>query len=225
MQNILIILFITLLGIGTPGKPSGVKAWPLELNTAKDAAYLNNLEQEVIHELNKVRSNPKRYAEDYMEPLRVAYKGKLFTVPGQTIPVQTQEGIFPLEECIKQLKKTSPRPILQPSKGLAKAAKELMIDQQNHGGVGHVSRRGANPQKRIEKYGKWDICSSEDITYGSYDAQAIVISLLIDDGVPNRGHRENILNPCTRFAGVAKGGHPTYKVMCVIDYAGNYQSK
>ena len=225
MQNILIILFITFLGVGTPEKPSGEKAWPAELNTAKDAAYLNDLEQEVIHELNKVRSNPKRYAEDYMESLRSAYKGKLFTVPGQSIPIQTQEGISPLEECIKVLKKTPPRPILQPSKGLAKAAKELMIDQQNHGGVGHISRRGANPQKRIEKYGEWDICSSEDITYGSFDAQAIVISLLIDDGVPNRGHRENILNPCTRFAGVAKGGHPTYKVMCVIDYAGNYQSK
>jgi len=225
MQNILIILFITFLGVGTPEKPSGEKAWPAELNTAKDAAYLNDLEQEVIHELNKVRSNPKRYAEDYMESLRSAYKGKLFTVPGQSIPIQTQEGISPLEECIKVLKKTPPRPILQPSKGLAKAAKELMIDQQNHGGVGHISRRGANPQKRIEKYGEWDICSSEDITYGSFDAQQIVISLLIDDGVPNRGHRENILNPCTRFAGVAKGGHPTYKVMCVIDYAGNYQSK
>lgn len=225
MQNIFIILFITFLGVGTPKNPSSEKAWPADLNTAKDAAYLDELEQDVIHELNKVRSNPKRYAKEYMEELRSAYNGKLFTVPGQAIPVRTQEGILPLEECIKVLKKTDPRPLLQPSKGLSRAAEELMVDQQNHGGVGHTSRRGANPQKRMERYGKWDICASEDITYGSFEARQIVISLLIDDGVPNRGHRENILNPCTRFAGVSKGRHPTYKVMCVIDYAGDYTSK
>ncbi|MGE5447066.1 MAG: CAP domain-containing protein, partial [Bacteroidales bacterium] len=116
-------------------------------------------------------------------------------------------------------------PLLRPAKGLAKAAQDLMEEQQRTGGLGHVSRKGTTPQKRIEKYGVWDICSAEDIAYGSINARQIVASLLIDDGVLNRGHRENILNPCTKFAGVAKGNHPTYRVMCVIDYAGSYQSK
>ena len=105
MQTILIILFISLLGVGSPEKPSAEKAWPAELNTAKDAAYMNELEQNVILELNKVRSNPKRYAEEYMEELRADYKGKLFYVPGQEIPVRTDEGIRPLEECIRVLKR------------------------------------------------------------------------------------------------------------------------
>ena len=225
MQPIFIILFITLLGNGSPEKQSGEKPWPSELNTANDAAYLNEVEREVIHELNKVRSNPKRYAEEYMEELLTAFNGKLFTIPGQKIPIRTEEGIKPLKECIRILKKTDPRPLLQPAKGLAKAAQELVEDQQKHGGLGHISRKGATPQKRIEKYGNWDICASEDITYGSVEARHIVISLLIDDGVPNRGHRENILNPCTHFAGVAKGNHPTYRVICVIDYAGDYKTK
>ena len=225
MPHLFIILFITFLGIGSPEQPSLEIEWPAELNTAKDAPYLNELEREVIHELNKVRSNPKRYAVEYMEELRGAFNGKLFTHPGQEVPIKTQEGIRPLEECINVLKKTTPRPLLQPAKGLAKAAEELVEDQQKHGGIGHISRKGANPQKRIEKYGKWDICASEDITYGSLEARHIVISLLIDDGVPNRGHRQNILNPCTRFAGAATGGHPTYRAMCVIDYAGDYKTK
>jgi len=226
MQNILIILLITLFGIGSAEKASRDKdkAWPSELNTASNASYLNEMEQEVIHELNKVRSDPKRYAEQYMEELRSAYDGKLLTFEGQ-IPIRTQEGIYPLEECIKVLKKTPPLPILQPAKGLSRAAEELVEDQQRNGRIGHVSSKGANPQKRIETYGKWEICASEDISYGNFIARQIVISLLIDDGVPTRGHRKNILNPCTRFAGVAKGSHSTYKSMCVIDYAGNYKSK
>ena len=225
MQYLFIILFIIFPGIGLPEKPSVEVEWPEELNTAKEAVYLNEVEREVIHELNKVRSNPKRYAKEYMEDLRTAYNGKLFSIPGQEIPVKTQEGIHPLEECIKVLKRTEPRPLLQPARGLTNAAEELVEDQQKYGGIGHISRKGATPQKRIEKYGQWDICASEDITYGSEEARQIVISLLIDDGVPNRGHRENILTPCTRFAGVAKGGHPTYRVMCVIDYAGDYKTK
>lgn len=225
MQYILTILLLLFLGLGPVENLPGEKDWAPELNSAKDAAYMNKVEREVIHELNKVRSNPRRYAEQYMEELRSAFKGKLFYPPGKEVPVKTQEGIRPLEECIRVLKKTDPRPLLQPAKGLAQAAAELVDDQQKHGGIGHISRKGANPQKRIERYGKWDVCASEDITYGSMEARQIVISLLIDDGVPNRGHRKNILNPCTHFAGAATGSHPTYRNMCVIDYAGSYSSK
>lgn len=224
MQNIFIVFFSILFWTGSSVEQSNEKPWPAELNTAKDATYLNELEQNVILELNKVRSNPKRYAEDYLEELRTAFKGKLFNYPGQ-ITLRSDEGIRPLEECIKVLKKAKPCEILKPSKGLSRAAAELMEDQQKYGGTGHISRKGANTQQRIEKYGEWNICSAENITYGSYDARQIVIFLLIDDGVPNRGHRENILNSCFQFAGVANGRHPSYDTLCVIDFAGDYKTK
>jgi uncharacterized protein YkwD len=38
--------------------------------------------------------------------------------------------------------------------------------------------------------------------------------------VPDRGHRANIFNPLYREAGVGCGPHPTYRVMCVVDFAG-----
>ena len=198
--------------------------WPAELNTAQNIVYLNQLQKDVLFELNKVRSNPKRFAETYMEDLGTAFDGKLFTYPGQ-LTVRSQEGISPLKECIQFLKKAEPLPILNPAEGLAKASAELVNDQQNHGGIGHIARNGSTPQKRIEKYGDWDVCSAEDITYGSFEARQIVIALLIDDGVPDRGHRKNIMNPCFHFAGVANGGHPSYLSMCVIDYAAVYRTK
>jgi len=224
MQKILIILLTSLIGIGSPEKQSEEKLWPPELLTAKNAAYLNELEKNVIFELNKVRSNPKQFAEEYLEELRTAYDGKLYTYPGQN-PVQSQEGIRPLLECIQVLKQTEPMPILQPAEGLAKAATDLVADQQLNGGIGHITRNGLTPQNRIEKFGEWDICLAEVITYGSFEARQIVIALLIDDGVPDRGHRKNILNPCFRFAGVATGTHSDYLSMCVIDYAGDYKTK
>jgi hypothetical protein len=224
MPNILLIFYTVLLWSVPPEILQEEKPWPAELNSAKDAAYLSELERNVLLELNKVRCDPKRFADEYMEELVTAFSGKLFTYPGQD-PVKTQEGIRPLLECLQKLRKTSPLPILKPDEGLAKASHDLVADQEVHGGIGHIARNGSTPQRRIEKYGEWDICSAEDITYGSFEARQIVIFLLIDDGVPDRSHRKNILNPCFRFAGVSFGNHPSYQTMCVIDYAGDYKTK
>ena len=224
MQNMFIIfLFIHSL-MALQQKPSNEKIWPSGLNSAENSAYLDKMEQQVIQELNKVRSNPKRFAEEYLEELLAAYEGKLYTYPGQD-PVNSREGVSPLIECIGVLKATASMPILQPAEGLAKAANELVADQQKNGGIGHITRNGSTPQNRIEKHGTWDICSAEDITYGSFEARQIVIALLIDDGVPDRSHRKNILNPCFNYAGVANGKHPSYLSICAIDYAGDYKSK
>ena len=220
----IIVLILILLFPSLAFTQSAEPSWRPEIYTAKDVWYLDKLEQEVIHELNKVRNDPKRFAEEYMEELRVFFEGKIYTYPGRT-PIKSLEGVFPLNECIQILKKTDRMPILEPAEGLAKAANLLTEDQQKHGGIGHISRNGSTPLNRIKRYGEWDICTAEDITYGSFEARQIVISLLIDDGVPDRGHRKNILNPCFHFAGVAFGGHPTYQSMCVIDYAGEYKTK
>jgi len=224
MQNIFILLLSSLFWFGSSEiQPEG-KNWPTELNTAKNVDYLDELEKQVVYELNKVRTDPKRFAEEYMEELRASFEGRVFTYPGRT-PVNSAEGVIPLNECIQILKNTDPMPILYPAEGLAKASFYLADDQQKHGGIGHISRNGSTPQNRIKRYGDWDICSAEDITYGSFEARQIVIALLIDDGVPDRGHRKNVLNPCFHFAGVSYGGHPTYQSMCVIDYAGEYITK
>jgi hypothetical protein len=223
MKKTIILLLIFLFWFELTAK-SKESEWPAELNTAKDAAYLTEIQKQVILELNKVRSNPKRFAEEYMEELQTAFNGKLFSYPGQD-PVMSREGISPLIECIKVLMETNSMPILKPEEGLCRSAKDLVTDQQKNGGIGHITRSGLTPQKRIEKYGIWDICSAEDITYGSFEARQIVITLLIDDGVTERSHRKNILNRCFHHVGVDFGKHPNYLTMCVIDYAGEYKIK
>lgn len=197
--------------------------WPEELNTAKKTSRLNDLEREVVFELNKVRSNPRRYCELYLEPLYSAYNGKIYSYPGQE-PTLTKEGNGALMECIAVLRKTNPLPTLRPIDGLTKSAR-MLVDDQQFGGIGHITRNGSTPQKRMEMYGEWDVASAEDLAYGNFEARQIVIALLIDDGVPDRAHRQNVLNPKFRLVGVATGKHPSYKTMCVIDYAGAFKNK
>ena len=69
------------------------------LDTAKDADYLTGTEKDVVLETNKARSDPKKYAELYIQPKLQYFKGKRYTKPGQAF-VLTQEGTSVVEECV-----------------------------------------------------------------------------------------------------------------------------
>lgn len=59
----------------------------------------------------------------------------------------------------------------------------------------------------------------ENIDYGNSCAEDIVVSLVIDDGVPSRGHLRNIMKSSFRHAGAAIGPHKQYGFMCTIDFS------
>jgi len=52
-----------------------------------------------------------------------------------------------------------------------------------------------------------------------------VVTLIVDQGVPNRGHRHNIFCRDFKCAGAACGSHARYGTMCVIDFAGGFLEK
>ena len=66
---------------------------------------------------------------------------------------------------------------------------------------------------------------AENIAYGENAAREVVLQLLVDDGVPNRGHRDALLDPGWGVSGVACGRHRDYGQMCVMDYAMGYEER
>jgi uncharacterized protein YkwD len=77
----------------------------------------------------------------------------------------------------------------------------------------------------VNRYGRWHGRVSENISFGPATARAVVLALLIDDGVPDRGHRRNILDPNVRIAGVSCGPHKSYRLMCDIVHAAAYTER
>lgn len=195
-----------------------------KLNTAANVSYLSTLEKEVVYEINLLRSNPAKYADKYIVPLANKYKNKMFYYPGDK-PLKTREGVRALTECVSVLKRTRNLPLVYPSKGLSKAAEDHVKDQSKSGKTGHRGSDFSNVKQRIERYGNWKLRIGENIAYGGLSARQIVIYLLIDDGIRDRGHRKTFLHPDYKAVGVATGSHPGYESMWVMDFGGAFTEK
>jgi uncharacterized protein YkwD len=181
---------------------------------------LSRVEWDIITEMNRARANPPAY-EQVLLSWRSRFNGKKARLRKRVF-IQTQEGTPAIDEAILFLRKTLPVTTLQLSRGLTLAARDLVRDQGFRGSTGHYGSDGSNPFQRIERYGKWQNIAGENIAYGPESAQAVVRDLIIDDGVPDRGHRVNMFQPRFRLTGVACGYHRQYRVMCDIQYAGGY---
>lgn len=190
--------------------------------TAPAFAMDKSLSKQVLNEINLARSEPRTYA-GFLREFRKLYHGKLYVLPGSSTRMQTNEGVAAVDEAIRHLSRQKPLPRLTWSNGLAEAAAELAVEQSQSGGTGHNGNQSHGMQERIERHGKWDRNIAENIGYGPHDARNMVMALIIDDGVSDRGHRKNTFGPTFRTAGVACGSHPQFSSMCVIDFAGGFR--
>ena len=184
---------------------------------------LSALEQAIIQETNIARTNPQAYAAK-LENLTKYFQGDLLKIPGR-IPLKTQEGVSAVNEAISYLKSVSPVSPLTASSGMSKAAADHVKDQGPGGQLGHTGSDGSQPWDRLKRYGEWKQIVAENISYGPNTGEDVVMALIIDDGVPDRGHRDNIFQPEFQVTGAACGQHLEYRIMCVITYAGGYEEK
>jgi uncharacterized protein YkwD len=194
-----------------------------QTDNAKNASYLSAVEQEIVAEVNFARTNSPKYAA-FIEEVRRNYDGKRLIRDGE-LPLVTQEGAKAADEAIRFLRKQKPLAALTASRGMSLAARDHVKDQGPRGKTGHDGSDRSQPWDRVSRYGTWKSKTAENISYGHSKARDIVIALIIDDGVRNRGHRKNIFDPEFRVIGVAVGPHAKFGRMCVMTFAGGFVEK
>ncbi len=208
-----VVLFFLLVLLGGLFIEAQAEEWD-------DVAFLSSLENDVVRELNLARTNPQAYRA-FLQELLPLFKGNLLNRPGK-ITLVTKEGVRAVNEAIGFLELATPINPLSISEGMSKGAMDHVKDSGPAGRLGHEGVDHSQPGERVNRYGKWKKTVGENIAYGHETAREIVIGLIVDDGVPNRGHRKNIFNASFNVVGVACGFHAVFDPMCVTTLAGSY---
>lgn len=180
------------------------------------ASYLTQEEKAMIWELNLVRTEPRAYIPHVQEVLEyiIADSVNLSKMTSETIrKTVSYEGdkeivnvdttynnyfnsrVTAIRELLYELKNTAPMSHLVPSERLFMAAKKHGQRQAPYNYIDHMGHDGTWPLDRMRTEAQWITDGNENIARGKGSPRDIVIQLLIDSGVPSRGHRKNILNP------------------------------
>lgn len=163
----------------------------------------------VLDEINLARTHPQEYA--------AIVEARMPAIPGADPRCVEEAAAF-----LRRQKALEP---LQCVPGLVTSARQQVADQGPAGGIGHRGTDGSTPWARMAKAGQCTGRAGENISYGYADARSIVVTLIVDQGVPDRGHRRNIFCRDFKVAGTACGPHARYGAMCVIDFAEGFVEK
>ena len=186
----------------------------------QEPTEMSALETDIVRELNLARTQPAQYATHLQELLGRFQGNDVMFTHGRM--VRTQEGPAAVEEAIRFLRTQVPLPPLKASAGLMLGARDHARDQGRTGQTGHVGSDGSEPADRVSRHGRWTESVGENISYGPENARDIVMALMVDDGVPTRGHRTNMYRGAFRRVGVAVGTHPRFGIVCVMNFANGF---
>lgn len=189
-----------------------------------DGVGTSAMERGVLDEINRVRTNPSGYADVLEASLRY-YNGTIYRRPGDPVALQTREGVPAVREAISALRATSPLAPLRFSQGMALGARDHVQDQAPRGLMNHRGTDGSMAWDRVGRYGEWKSKVSENMTFGPESPRDVVYALVVDDGIRDRGHRHNILDPEMRVAGVVCAPHKTYRLMCDMVHAVGFSDR
>lgn len=170
------------------------------------------VEAAVIAELNLARTRPDAYAAIIAQAF-AGMTGLTYVRGG--VNILTTEGRAAVDEAVAAMRKARPVPALVHSPCLSRAAQDHANDTGPKGITGHSGSDGSTPIARVKRYAPGLGYCGENISYGSSSARDIVLQLIVDDGVPSRGHRENIMRPDFRTVGIGTGPHSRYGAMSV----------
>jgi uncharacterized protein YkwD len=201
--KIILITFFYIFSVGIAFSQINGKTyelWPAEIleaaNTAKNIPNLSNEEKIIIQICNLARTNGKLFSETFLKDYLEDKKTNNYS-----------------RSLIKNLKTISELPLLKYQDDLYEVAREHATTSGKRGTLGH--------QRFDKRYGpllgKYSSVA-ENCAYGYETGIKNALELLIDEGVPDLGHRKNILNPEFNSIGVSIKPHKTYRYNCVMSF-------
>ena len=163
------------------------------------SSFMSPDEMAMLKEINLMRDNPRgyvKYVRQYISDFKRAGWDQ----------ATTREEVETAEELIKELQRRLPLSTLKPHRELQEVARRHGEDLKRIGKVQHRGSDGSQPWDRITK-GTNLSDGNENLVGGGTSVRESVIMLLVDSGIPNRGHRRTLLDPRWEYAACSKAGN------------------
>lgn len=192
--RISIAFVLACLAFALPAEAQWTRAELAKANTAADVPHLTEAEKEVVLYVNLARMYPQKFLK---------YELQNYERPEGYTSLDRQSSYYrSLVAELQTMRSLSPLKFDSYMRKLAAA----WADEMN--------RRGVVGHDRTESKGYY---ATECCQYGFDHGRDIVISLLIDEGVPSLGHRKNLFNTEITTIGVAVRPHPKWRFCSVVD--------
>lgn len=187
-------------------------------NTAKNAKYLSAEEKKIIFYMNLARMDGKRFFDTYFQQYIDEHNLRMKQYSNyREVRVSRNDPYYRgLEQDLRDVKNLG---LLYPDETLTYVSQQHGKDMNKRNLAGHNSSDGRTMVDRIKKYYP-NHGMAENLAFGFSSGLANVSLLLLDKGVPDLGHRKNILNKTLgiNIVGVSIQPHPHYKYSATIDF-------
>merc|ERR1712093_791143 len=206
--------------------------WEQGFTAFRETTEFRRLEGSILEALIAARSDPSATGAR-IEARRACYDGKTFNRPARPgvcapPPNVTKEGVSAVDDALLFLKSQSPLPgfAKEAGHGLALSGADHVADIGTEGVASHTGSDESGCWDRQSRYGEWSGACGECLWYGNAEpvtGETIIDDLIVDDGVPSRGHRLAVFDERYNIAGVSIGRHSTFGAMVAIEFAAAYE--
>lgn len=182
---------------------------------------------DVFNAVNDARKNPIKWVDKITE--KYIKKMDKDNVTHTEWKKKFKEGLPAMNEAVTFLKAAKPVPPLILNVGMSYAGFKHSIFMIKKGKLDHTGKGGSSMSNRLEEYGDWETTIGENIlktTNFTRDPELIVMEWLIDDGVKNRGHRQNLMKKDFKVVGVGIAHDPKDgEDWVTLDLSGGFNCK
>lgn len=187
----------------------------------KEIVIYSKFAQEVVDEINFVRTNPSEYAAK-LERISLGLIGRKVKV-GKNI-MKLKEGLAIFDETIQYLLNLNKMEPLELCDGLSESANELLsiLILQEGIDMTDFSLDLYDLDRRLDHFGIYFGDFKELIDYGSFDPEFVVVNFLLSDGDETRNDRNIIMNPLMKYCGITSGILPSNKKCTILNFVQYY---
>ncbi|TAG31348.1 MAG: CAP domain-containing protein [Sphingobacteriia bacterium] len=189
---------------------------PFKPNIAESIELLTQLEQNTIYLYSDISTQSFIYWTNFSRLYPQKFRDSIL------IPFINEQpavnGSYS-NSLLDELASLDPLPFLMPEQLLTNAASKHAVNIIKNGGrISHQSANGTSFSDRIKLEGI-KFCAAENIFNGANnDALVALLLLYLDIGLPNLGHRKNLLNANYTQMGLGLGILPNKYYLIVQDF-------